>query len=560
MSAGWRRALVFVVPLAVYLAPDGLDRSADARPSRYLPLSLAREGNFDLDEFPFLAGPDGVLPYYLTRSRGHVVSSFSPGPSLLALPVFLVPALAGVNAASRWPLVLERVAAAVIAAGSAFFLFLAASAVASERAALAAAAVYAFGTSTFSVSSQALWEHGPAQLMIAVALWLVARAERVDEPGAALALATAVAMRPTVILLAAPFAASFARSPRRSRALFLAAAPLGLLALYDRRYFGLPWSTGRDHILGGRFWSAHVLNGLLGVLASPSRGLFVYSPVLLLSCVALAAGWRRSALWRAIGIGTALLVGAVACRLVWWGGWCFGPRLLAEAAPGLCLALAPIVDAAGPWVRRVLVALAVPSIAIHALGAFFYDGSWDKQAFVERDPSYLWSWSDSPIRRDAAVALGLPARVRGALLVGLVPSSLDAVDGLAASYRLVEAPPRAVAAGRPFELRVRATNVGRSFWLARTNESVGAVRLAARWTCAGTLLPDTGERVELAAPVLPGASQDFRARFAAPPTAGDCVLSLGLVSEFRATFADLGTMPLSWPMRIEPPPPASRVE
>src|SRR5207253_2086134 len=65
-----------------------------------------------------------------------------------------------------------------------------------------------------------------------------------------------------------------------------------LLTLYynDIR-FGNPLDTGylRDETLGvGSFWA-----GLAGMLFSPGRSMFVYSPILLASVPALVAFWRR---------------------------------------------------------------------------------------------------------------------------------------------------------------------------------------------------------------------------------------------------------------------------
>src|SRR5262245_55039662 len=45
---------VFVCALTVYLANGRTLRTGDTLPARYLPFSILREHDFDLDEFPFL--------------------------------------------------------------------------------------------------------------------------------------------------------------------------------------------------------------------------------------------------------------------------------------------------------------------------------------------------------------------------------------------------------------------------------------------------------------------------------------------------------------------------
>ena len=48
--------LLFLVVLLVYVANGRSIGAGDTLPARYLPFSLLRERNFDLDEFPVLYG------------------------------------------------------------------------------------------------------------------------------------------------------------------------------------------------------------------------------------------------------------------------------------------------------------------------------------------------------------------------------------------------------------------------------------------------------------------------------------------------------------------------
>src|SRR5439155_6700620 len=88
--------LLFLAVLIGYLANGRTIGGGDTLPARYLPWSLLRQQNFDLDEFPTLyderarqsaALVDGV-PYYLQYRNGHYLSAYTPGPGVLALPVY----------------------------------------------------------------------------------------------------------------------------------------------------------------------------------------------------------------------------------------------------------------------------------------------------------------------------------------------------------------------------------------------------------------------------------------------------------------------------------------
>ena len=73
--------------MIVYLVNGSTQHAGDTVPARYLPLSILREGNFDLNEFSFLYR-EGKL-YYLALVHNRHVSEYPVGPALLALPVFL---------------------------------------------------------------------------------------------------------------------------------------------------------------------------------------------------------------------------------------------------------------------------------------------------------------------------------------------------------------------------------------------------------------------------------------------------------------------------------------
>ncbi len=134
----------------------------------------------------------------------------------------------------------------------------------------------------------------------------------------------------------------------------------GLLALYNLARFGTLLSTGY-HFESGEGFNANWLLGLWGLLFSPYRGLFWYTPLALLSLVAWPGFIRRH---RAVGwllaVVALVLVLMFAKWWMWWGGFAWGPRFLVPLAPILVLVLAPWLEFSpvrGAWavVRRVAV-------------------------------------------------------------------------------------------------------------------------------------------------------------------------------------------------------------
>jgi hypothetical protein len=274
-------------------------------------------------------------------------------------------------------------------------------------------------------------------------------------------------------LLLLPVAAWIVTARRRVAVRFITAAslPLAAFALVELPHLGSTGSVGRTSVpLWGPFVQTPWLEGLAGVLASPSRGLFVYSPVLLFSLWGMAAAWRGgSAPLRALVVGVVLVVLTVAKWFIWWGGHSYGPRLLADLTPVLCFFLFPVAAVLGrsPLLACLFWGLVGVSACTHALGAFFYDARWDAVAGVERRPAGLWSWSRGPLAFHGAEALDL---LRGLAGGEEMPSSIDAPALLGASYT-VGPLPAVIGSGEPLEVAMRGDEYRRCR-LAR-NRAVG---------------------------------------------------------------------------------------
>jgi hypothetical protein len=380
--------------------------SGDTIGAALLPVRIALERTLTLDPYaPELARAYDGDAYFLHWKGGHAYSAYPIAHSLLVSPLYLPVAwLPGVRA---WKpefvfllaRVLEKLMASLIAAASAAYLFLLLRRLMSQRRALLLAAVYAFATNTWSTSSQALWQHGPSQL--AIVLSLLCLQAFLDQPRpwkaaeAGLFAALSPALRPTDVFFFAASVAVLGVLARRAGllrwyALFGALCGGGLV-VYNLWMFG-HLRGGYTQPLEAPFWT-----GLAGILLSPSHGLLVFSPVL---AFALLGAWRwlRERPARGREVYTIALLFSLAHLLayaqwgMWWGGDCYGPRLLADALPCLVLLLGPALDAiALSRPRRVAFAAALlVSLAVQGVGAFFYPAGFGR-------PEALWDWRRCPI-------------------------------------------------------------------------------------------------------------------------------------------------------------------
>ena len=426
--------LLFCVATLIYLSNGKVLGSGDTIPARYLPISILRELDFDLDEFPFLYDRESIkrfpviaptfdgenIPYFLIHRHGHYISQYPPGPALLALPIYALPVVVGISATSNWVPHLEKLSATLITALSVLFLFWTLRELVAEKAALVIAIIYALGTSAFSVSSQALWQHGPSQCLLSLALYFLLRGIKADRyiPYASLAIASAIVMRPTNVLIALPIGLYILHKYPHLivRSILFALLPLSFLFSYNYVYFGSIMASGYSVAakVSVSSFSTPFFEGLSGILLSPSRGLFIYSPILIFSIVGIVQAWtERLVIFRYLTIGLVLDLLLYSKFAEWGGGYCYGPRLLADLSPIFCLFLYPIFKTMEGryFLRIVFLTLGLVSIGFHALGAFWYDFSWDSISHDDAYYDHMWSWTNGPLvyyGRQAYYDLGEP--------------------------------------------------------------------------------------------------------------------------------------------------------
>jgi hypothetical protein len=558
--------LLFLGVVFIYSLNGRALTAGDTIPASYLPLSLLRECDFDLNEFPFLYEHD--LPWFVKRSGSRIVSAYPPWAGVLAVPVYLLPVLGGLSPQSPMIHELEKLSATLVVALSVVLLLFALRRLTSEGVAYAVAIIYAFGTSSFSSSSQALWQHGPSQLFLTLTLyWLVRGMEQPRfSAHAGLALASAIICRPSNALSAIPIVAYILLERRDQLVGFLLAGLPAFLAFsaYNICYFGSPFTTGVIGTMGpSQLWrSASSLfgtplhEGLAGVLGSPGRGLFVYSPIFLVSIVGLAMIWRQpqQVLLKCLSFAPLLILLLTSKWMVWWGGGSYGPRLLADITPILCLYLYPPCERArSRWLLKAVIAcLAVLSVGLHGLGVFA-GGNWNGHPNVDRHPERLWSWTSSPpVYYLRTLVLDTSAELQRRLRS--LPTSRDAPHKLAASYHLVGlAPEGTLYATDSLVCRVRVMNTGEAVWLNRTQGEKGEVRLRWRWLKEDQEVPFTRGGWLIGYDVLPGQTYDFTVEVAVPGEPGEYVLELGLIDTHVTSFAEQGVAPLEIAIQVASP-------
>lgn len=438
-AAGRRRllpVLLFLLVWAVHtLSP--VAQTGDSRLALATAVSVVRDGNLDLDEFSSVSDRPGRRDVYVHDGRTYWAF---PWPSaLIATPVvallepvrWIAPRVdVACIADGRTPW-LEKPISSAVTATTVLLLFTYArrslqrgTEAVRRRRALIAVLVFAFATGAWSTSSLAMWSHGPTMLCIVLALlgaqrlrrtdtrsdtgngWLPGGRAAITAAGLGAAVAGAYIARPSTLVFALGAAAWMLATQRRwlPVALLGASTVLVPFLLVNLATYG---SLVPEYYDTGRLrWLEDTPQILLGQLVSPSRGLLLFCPIVLVGVVTAAV---RLFLRRITSLELVLLGVVVAHWLAlgffdhWWGGSSYGPRLFTDMLPLFFVLALPALDRSEAdrrrWPQALMLVAAVWSGLVALQGATLR-ASWCwnvDPASVDADPDRLWDWSDAQL-------------------------------------------------------------------------------------------------------------------------------------------------------------------
>ncbi len=357
---------------------------------------------------------------YRIRRHGGSLSYYSHGVSLLSLPAVWLANRMGFHMLDQGDeLALQNLLSALCCALLGILLYRLCLVYLDPAASLVVASVSLFGSSLSSTLATGLWNAGYEVFFLGLGLLHLARRHSAGPrqpslPYLALLAALAFICRPTAafailaaILTLAPAALAPA-TRRRGKlgrrfwlplvlVLALLFAMLAALDLAERipRYYSPLKLTPQTPLA----------TGLYGALLSPSRGLLVFSPFLVVvaaACLRHARALAGDRLFRLAAVWTGLQLVAIATKGIWWGGHAYGPRLLAEvmlpAVLVTCLAWRQLVRKSGPR-ARILIAAAylacgLAAIYIHSYQGLFNEHArrWNSTPNVDQNPQLLFDW------------------------------------------------------------------------------------------------------------------------------------------------------------------------
>lgn len=412
---GWLLAFLIV---AVIAGQSTHNTGSDPRGTLLVSQAIAQHGSVKLDAYgETLLDSYG---YVIHRKNGHFYNYFPLGTALVSTPFVAVANILSFDMTKDEPLI-QMALATLAALLITLILYKTARLYLRQTESLLLAGLCWFGSSLASTVGTALWSHDFAFVFSSASIFLVVRGR---VPGSmaipiwvGVCLFLAYLCRPTLALLS-PFLLLYwfikDKKSAIAAALVVAALLLAFIAWSSHEYSQiLP-----DYYMPKRLVAGDFTTALYGNLISPSRGLLIFSPFLIISLgLTLLLATRNTALAQlgliSLAWPTVHLL-SVSQFPHWWAGWSFGARLMVDALPGLFIGFFAAIGTlreGRSWAHVSIIITGLLAIYINTYQALFnpYGMQWNVEPNIDQNPEYLFDWRypqflHSKNRHDARLA------------------------------------------------------------------------------------------------------------------------------------------------------------
>ncbi|MEW6608053.1 MAG: hypothetical protein AB1414_11480 [bacterium] len=386
--------------------------------------SIIKEGNTDLNEY--MPRQD----YRIENIKGHYYTKYPIGAIVIAVPfvylidkiltLFLSPEISEIIKAHYYYhgediasvavcRFAEILIASLIIAVASIFIYLISRGYLNNRYSLLLTFIFAFCTSTWSTASRALWPHGPSILLLTISLYIILLSQK----------------KPHLLqYVGLPLSFSFIVRPTNSLSIIIITT---YIFLYHRKYFikyilgtliitipFLIYNFSIYHNIISPYYldskiclSPYFFEALSGNLVSPSRGLFIFSPVLLFSIYGLVLKSKEKPfdiLTLYIFMIIILHWIMISSRFpIWWGGHAFGQRHFSDMIPYFIYLLIPFIKKLNTLKGKIKICLNFIFMGLIILSFFIqFKGANDWNAFlwnatpvnIDIEPKRIWDWKD----------------------------------------------------------------------------------------------------------------------------------------------------------------------
>jgi len=419
---------LFLLITTIYYLNFQAFAGGDTLPAALLPFSILDQHTLFFDQFSNYIQTIEI-PYMFSVHGGHYVSQYPVVLPVLVTPFYVIPYLFlnffhipvdMLNPSFKIVcFIMNKIAASFIATLSAIFLYMSLKNIFSKKISLFCTLIYAFATETWAISSQALWQQGAVELFLAILIYLIVINEKSENNNNFFLMGLFSGLlffcRPVDGILLLPIIYYVLVHNPREKFYYLCSLILASLpfAVYNLYFFNNVFG-GYSSLVSGFSFNPGALNSFLGLLISPNRGLFIFSPICLIAVFGIFG--IKNIKPKKMQYFFILMAISVLCQIIvysffnmWWGGWSYGPRFLTGMLPFFIVFLGLYLDkfSKTTWtqksIRKYFIVFVISlficwSVFVQIVGAFYHpDPSWAATPNIDQNPQRLWDWNDSLI-------------------------------------------------------------------------------------------------------------------------------------------------------------------
>lgn len=605
-------SLIFVTCIFIYLANRELISSSDNVPNSLIGFNWLINHDLDFDAlrgtFSNCPSCSDGNPYYLTEApNGHLTSTYPIGVAIASFPIYFLFFLylkfisffhlvESQQAAELFNIFaktfndhrqhFEKLAATLVTAASVVFFYCATRLKFNWGIALLSTFIFAFATPTWALISQGLRQHTVSNWVVTaliLCMFKAHRSTRWQQRGLLIASGFLSGLLPGIRVTSWLFAIAtfiYVVYTYRKQALFwlLGASSFLLNAAWNIYFFGF---SLRNVVVGGysslfdsgassyQFNWNYSIEAFTGLLAAPSDGLLVYSPILLFALPGFYWIWRsrhgQDEQYLLCLFSACLILLIHYCFYIPWTGGVgsFGSRFLSDTVPVLCFGLPYTITHLSTGNLKSLSRklgivlfsiLLTASILIQIVGVFGSTPWGSIPVPLRQGRDRLWSLQDTEIQRHAAALWYKIAAPIGDLdeyaqaTQGKILAILDQ-NGQPLSQ------PLQGRSSRRLVLTAAVTNTGSRQWYGyQTGLEQGEVRLWGRFFDPTGKLVRIGDAnlLYLSGSPQPGQSAKAIGAITLPRQPGSYQLQFDLIMQAKGDRPIIGDSPVRLTIDVKP--------
>jgi len=396
-----------------YMSPIEEYKLSDPLGTLLVSQSILENGTVTLDSYP-----EYILDrfdWHLHQIEGHTYYGYPLGTSVFMIPFVALANLTHMDMKRMdHELILQGRLAALSATLAMLLIYLLARCYFGPKVSIFLTLILTFGSAVSSTLAVGLWSMNLSVLFLLWSLLLLVKDSRgikkLNPYLLGFLLFSAFFCRPTTaIYIFLIMAYLFIKNRRvflNSALVFLPC--LAALIFFSLKVYHNVYPSNYDFKFGGYGYTNFRWEVFYGHLLSPSRGILVYSPFLIVSLLGIFVFFKKTRkdllLW-AMFAGFVFHLCLLSTWRMWWGGGGFGNRLLSDSYPALVfiilISFQYFIAMKSRFGRYFLCSLftllGLFSIYVNTIQGLYNEKTqnWNRMLHPEEEKSYLFNWSNA---------------------------------------------------------------------------------------------------------------------------------------------------------------------